>query len=194
MSKYRGSRKNKRPIRKARKDLIEKYYNQLKQSDDLPEPPKQNKSIEYWSKAPQIALIRRWRVLGLSLVDIAQRMSISESRFYVWRKQSARIEEAISETKELRLAKLEQSAMSLSTGYEYQESSIEKDEFGNVIGSKTSTKHKAPDANMLKFMLTNLSDGQYVEKVENTVKADVSLDAQLSKMSTDELKKIAESD
>ncbi len=109
------------------------------------------RTMEYWEDEDNLLRIKSWfRDEGLSDVDVAAKMDISEKTFYRWKHASPKIQEAVKAGKAPVNAMLVDAALKRAMGYDVLEYRM------NESGEKTANQRHIPGSEkLLTFMLTN---------------------------------------
>ena len=83
-------------------------------------------ALNEWTTEEGILLVRKWKRAGLSNKQIAERIGISESTFYEWKKESQEFSESLKKTKEVCDADAEEALISMFGGQYVNEEKTEQ--------------------------------------------------------------------
>ena len=92
---------------------------------------------------------------GMIDVDIATKLGVVESTFYDYVNKYPKFSEALARGKAPVDTRVENNMLKRSDGYDYIETTTEKDGEGNILKIKTVTKHMPPDVSASSFWLTH---------------------------------------
>lgn len=110
--------------------------------------------LEEWITGDNVTLLLGWLRDGLSNIQIAKNIGISEQTFYRWCKRSSEFRELIKNTKEYCLSEVENSLFKSANGFMYDEVTYYRDpETGNMIEAKRVTKMMKPDVTAQIFIM-----------------------------------------
>ena len=112
---------------------------------------------------------------GLINKEIADRLGISASTFYHWRKEHPEFCEALNEGKEVVDAKVEKALLTRALGLEYLEKKVVKDETGAVVREEETGKLVLPDVTACRLWLLNRRPGQWRDKQEVEHSGDITI-------------------
>lgn len=109
---------------------------------------------EHWRTAEGLLMIEAWARDGLTDDDIADKIGISRSTLYEWKKKFSDISDALKRGKEIVDAKVENALLKRALGCKYTETRTEESEFGEkkVV---TIEKEALPDTTAQIFWLKN---------------------------------------
>jgi len=119
---------------------------------------------------------------GLINKEIADRLGISASTFYHWRKEHPEFCEALNEGKEVVDAKVEKALLTRALGYEYDEveetQDIKKSKSGEEVAHKRRIVRKKaviPDVQAQRLWLLNRRPEQWRDKQDINVNGAITL-------------------
>lgn len=112
---------------------------------------------------------------GASFKDAAAAVGVSLSQAYEWKAKpefAEMVKKANKIFRELMLRPVENALFKRALGYSYDETKTET--FGDGTQRVTVTKkHVSPDTGAAIFVLTNISNGEWRNKIENQVSGDL---------------------
>ncbi len=109
--------------------------------------------------------VTKWKIQGLSNIQIAKNLGISEPVFYEYLLRYQEFREAIEKGKIKMITELENAAFKSATGHTITEKKIEQDATGETKVTITE-KYIPPNPAQNIFMLKNLMPKQYKDKIE----------------------------
>lgn len=121
---------------------------------------------------PKLLLIEAWARDGLTDLQIAEKLGISEASFYKYRNEHEEFTEALKNGKEVIDTMVENALLKAALGYEYEEVTTEMTSLKsgeNVYPAevtKAVTKHAAPNTTALIFWLKNRKPKEWRDKQE----------------------------
>ena len=130
---------------------------------------------EEWLTADGLTRLTGWARDGLTELQIAGKMGISERSLTDWKDRFSAISAALKKGKAPVDREVENALLKRALGYDYEETITEVEDLG---GGKTKkhvrkvTRHVAPDTTAQIFWLKNRKPKQWREKVESTVNID----------------------
>lgn len=144
------------------------------------------KKIEEWTDEDSLLLIQGWARDGLTLEQIAYNMGIGRSTLIKWRKENISIVDALKKGKEVTDREVENALFKRALGFYYTEEQVTND--GRVV---ELTKYMRPDTTAQIFWLKNRKREQWRDKQEFNHQADVSKTIDLSRISDEDLRQLA---
>lgn len=141
---------------------------------------------------PNLELIERWKRNGASEEEIAKRLGIAYSTFNVYKSQKSELSEALKKGAEIVDTEVENALLKRALGYNYNETTKERNEDGELVVTKIVTKQVAPDTTAQIFWLKNRCPDNWKDKKEiDGVEFKVEVPANIQNLSTEELRKLA---
>ena len=131
------------------------------------------KKIDIWLQEDGQLYLESWASDGLTDEEIAHKMGISKTTFYVWCNKERAIRSAVMRGRDMSNIKVENTLYRCAMGYTYEEEQVTKD--GDIV---TVTRYQAPSIEAQKFILTNRRKDKWKSKQE------VLLDAQATVQAT----------
>ncbi len=122
---------------------------------------------DWTEKEENLAVLRAWKMAGLSDEEIAKRVGVSRSTLSEWKKKYERIRDALSSGKEFADSLVENSLFKLTQGFKvevrkvFKVKKVEFDEKGRRIGEKEELEtaledeYVKPDVRAMVFWLQN---------------------------------------
>lgn len=148
-----------------------------------------NPKYEEWLTPEGLIVIEGWARDGLTNEQIASNMGVAESTLYKWKNEQVEISEALKRGKEVADYEVENALFKRATGFRYVEVTKE-----NGVVVKEVTKEVAPDTTAAIFWLKNRKPHEWRDKQEisHTGKMDHRLD--VTGLTTEELRRLAQLD
>lgn len=153
---------------------------------------------EYWISPDGLLLVEGWARDGLSKEKIAKNIGCSRDTLNEWEKRFPDISDALKKGREVVVRELENALIKRAKGYEVEETTEElkwnqvthKQE---LMVTKRTTKHIAPDTGALAFALKNYAPDKWRDR------KDVEISGQLDTnpfagLTEDQLRKLAKDD
>lgn len=124
---------------------------------------------EYWISPDGLLLIEGWARDGLSEEQIARNMGCAYSTFRAWRDKYPALSAVLKKGREVVVRELENALIKRAKGYEVEETTEElkwnqatrKQE---LMITKRTTKHIAPDTGALAFALKNYAPDKWRDR------------------------------
>ena len=116
--------------------------------------------------APNLSLIERWKRNGASEEEIAKRLGIAYSTFNLYKCQKSELSEALKKGAEIIDTEVENALLKRALGYDYDETTQERNENGELIVTKVVTKQVAPDTTAQIFWLKNRCPDRWRDKTQ----------------------------
>lgn len=146
-------------------------------------------SIDDWLTKENLIRIQGWARDGLSNEQIAYNMGISDRTLYKWQKKNVQFKQALKVGKDTADRQVENALFKSALGYEYKEEVVTND--GRVV---TVTKHKPANTTAQIFWLKNRKPEQWRDKREFTHDGEINQSLNLSNISDEDLKALAQLD
>lgn len=122
-----------------------------------------------WIEPEGLIKITGWARDGLTDENIAHNMGIAICTLYAWCKDHPDISKALKSGKEVVDRIVENALYKNAIGYEYDETTIEKDMDGNVRSNKVVHKVMKPDTTAQIFWLKNRKPQEWRDKRETEI-------------------------
>lgn len=175
--------------------MPEEQINNNNSKEQLPENNIEKKSnagriplYESLGIAKRLEEVTEWKIQGLSNVQIAKNLGISEPVFYEYLLRYQEFREAIEKGKIKMITELENAAFKSATGHTIQEKKIEQDAEGKTKVTITD-KYIPPNPAQNIFMLKNLMPKKYKDKIETEHTVNVNIN-KLDMLPTEDLLKM----
>ena len=120
-----------------------------------------------WISEDGLIKVQGWARDGLTDIQIANNMGISEATLYGWKNKFPEFAEALRKGKEVVDREVENALYKSAMGYEYEETRIET--CGKQKKTITIKKHMAPNVTAQIFWLKCRKPGDWKEKNEVTI-------------------------
>ncbi len=141
-----------------------------------------------WLTEEKLIVLTGW-ARNLTDADIAKNIGITPKTLIEWKKNHPKIREALREGREVVDTKVENALLKAALGYEYTEYIIDTD------GKKKAVKKQMPpNTTAMIFWLKNRKYKDWRDKREYTVDGDIKTNNPYAGLTTEELRKLAESD
>lgn len=137
---------------------------------------------EEWLDEDSLLLLRSWARDGMSYESIAERIGISTTTLFAWRKRFPEIEAALKQGKELVDYKVENALLKTALGYRTKESKvITLMRNGKVaeITRETIDKEVAPNVSAIKMWLNNRCNDKWKNNRDAFLDANAEEDASI---------------
>ena len=108
-----------------------------------------------------------WARDGLTDEQLAEKMQITCSTLYEWKKKYSEFSEALKKGKEVVDIQVENALLKRALGYEYVEDALEV--YGATKKTKQTIKHMAPDTTAAIFWLKNRRPDKFRDKQPYTI-------------------------
>ena len=119
---------------------------------------------EEWLTPEGLLLIEGWARDGLTNEQIAKNIGINPDTLYNWVKKYPEISETLKRGKEVVDRQVENALLKRALGYEYQETTRELLDSGELGVTKIVTKQVAPDTTAQIFWLKNRKPDEWRDK------------------------------
>jgi hypothetical protein len=107
---------------------------------------------------PKLLLIEAWARDGLTDLQIAEKLGISEASFYKYRTEHKEFTESLKNGKEVIDVMVENALLKAALGYEYDETKE------TAAGTEITTKYAQPNTTALIFWLKNRKQREWRDK------------------------------
>lgn len=152
--------------------------------------------VDDWLTQEGLALLNGWARDGLSNEQIAHNIGVHQGTFYKWKSQHDEIYEAVKKGKEVVDYEVENALLKRALGYttEKTKTFVKDDGNGNKVSHVEVTKEQVPpDATSMIFWLKNRKPNEWREKQSIKHTGNINYGIDFSEITTDELRRIAES-
>lgn len=119
-----------------------------------------------WIKGDGLIKIKGWARKGLSNVQIAQNIGISEQTLYKWADKYDEFGEALKKTKEVLVYDVENAMYKAAQGYFVTETETTKNKDGKIISTKTKDRWIPPNTAAQIFLLKNKDPENWRERTD----------------------------
>jgi transposase-like protein len=147
--------------------------------------------FEKWLRPENLIRVEGWARDGMTDEQIAQSMGIRRSTLYEWIKRHEPIGAVLAKGKDAVDREAESALFRRAIGYEFEETTHERDKKGNMILTRTVKKTKPPDTAALIFFLKNRKPDTWRERQELGVSGGIGIENPFAGLSTDELRRLA---
>lgn len=154
---------------------------------------------EQWLTEEGLLQLESWARDGLTDEQIAANMGIGYSTLQTWKSKYQDIQDTLKRGKDVIDIQVENALLKRALGYRYTEVTREK-VFNAITGefeltpTKKVTKEVAPDTTAQIFWLKNRRPEQWRDKRDVSVEGEISTNNPFRGLSTDELRKLIESE
>lgn len=143
---------------------------------------------EYWLTPEGLLKLESWARDGLTDEQLAERMNITPSTLYEWKKRYSEISETLKKGKEIVDIQVENALLKRALGYSYEEVKIEETTDGEKV--TTTTKEVIPDTTAQIFWLKNRRPDRWRDKQDMELSGEVKSTNPYAGITTEELKKL----
>ena len=143
---------------------------------------------EYWLTHDGLLKLESWARDGLTDEQLAERMNITPSTLYEWKKRYSEISETLKKGKEIVDIQVENALLKRALGYSYEEVKIEETTDGEKV--TTTTKEVIPDTTAQIFWLKNRRPDRWRDKQDMELSGEVKTTNPYAGLTTDELRKL----
>lgn len=133
---------------------------------------------EYWLTPEGLLKLEAWARDGLIDEQIAEKVGVTPSTLYEWKKKYSEISEALKKGKEVVDIQVENALLKRALGYTYEEKRVEVCEDGQKV--TRTIKEVVPDTTAQIFWLKNRRPDRWRDKQDIHVSG--SLESEKSKM------------
>lgn len=130
--------------------------------------------------------IEGWARDGLTDEQIAEKIRITPSTLYEWKKRYSEISEALKKGKEVVDRQVENALLKRALGYQYTEKTVEKSVEGTKV--KETVKEVVPDTTAQIFWLKNRRPDLWRDKKDVAMEGEIN--NPFRELTTNELKKL----
>jgi len=121
-----------------------------------------------WLEPEGLILLEGWARDGLTDKEIADKMGITKSTFYVWKKEFSDFSDSLKKGKEVIDYEVEKALIKAACGYMSTEIIRERDpKNGEMVVVKEVTRFVPPNVTALIFWLKNRRPDKWRDKVDN---------------------------
>ncbi len=114
--------------------------------------------------APRLEEIKDWVRNGATDEEVAQRLGLSRSTFCAYKKEFSEFSDTLKETKAIVDSKVESALLKRALGYEYEETTRERNDNGQLVVTKVVHKQVVPDTTAQIFWLKNRRPDKWRDK------------------------------
>lgn len=143
-------------------------------------------SIDDWLKPEQLIRVQGWARDGLTMDQIAYNMGITKPTLYKWQKKNSNLVNALKVGRDSADRQVENALFKNAIGFHYTEEQITDD--GEVVEVK---KYSKPNTTAQIFWLKNRKPDAWREKQNVEHEGTVNQNMNISKLSDEELRKLA---
>lgn len=115
---------------------------------------------------PNLKLIERWKRNGASEEEIAKRLGIAYSTFNLYKAQKSELSEALKKGAEVVDTEVENSLLRRALGYDYDETTEERSDSGELVITKVVHKQVVPDVTAQIYWLKNRRPQEWRDKLQ----------------------------
>lgn len=152
-----------------------------------------------WLTYEGLLKLEAWARDGLTDEQIASNVGIAPATLYVWKNKYPEISESLKRGKEVIDIQVENALLKRAKGYSYNEVTRER-VFDEHTGehrleiTKSVTKEALPDVTAQIFWLKNRKPEVWRDRKETEISGGMTVNNPFSDLTTEELRKLAESD
>ncbi len=115
---------------------------------------------------PNLKLIERWKRDGASEEEIAKRLGIAYSTFNLYKSQKSELSEVLKKGAEIVDTEVENALLKRALGYDYDETTKERNDSGELIVTKVVHKQVVPDVTAQIYWLKNRCPKKWRDKLQ----------------------------
>ncbi len=115
---------------------------------------------------PNLKLIERWKRNGASEEEIAKRLGIAYSTFNLYKSQKSELSEVLKKGAEIVDTEVENALLKRALGYDYDETTKERNDSGELIVTKVVHKQVVPDVTAQIYWLKNRCPKKWRDKLQ----------------------------
>lgn len=131
--------------------------------------------------APRLEEIKDWVRNGATDEEVAQRLGINPDTFYSYKKRFSEFSESLKESKEFVDSQVESALLKRALGYDYEETTQERNDKGQLVVTKVVHKQVVPDTTAQIFWLKNRRPDKWRDKpAEDTTSEDKAVSVTLT--------------
>lgn len=131
--------------------------------------------------APRLEEVKDWCRNGATDEEIAKRLGISYSSFKEYKKEFSAFSATLKESKDIVDSQVESALLKRALGYDYEETTQERNDKGQLVVTKVVHKQVVPDTTAQIFWLKNRRPDKWRDKpVEDTGEEDNSVSVTLT--------------
>lgn len=140
-----------------------------------------------------LVLVTSWARNGLTDLQIAHNLGISEDTFYNYKNKYTEFSEALKKGKEVIDFEVENALLKRALGYKYDEITKELVD-GNMVETKRVTKEVQPDTTAQIFWLKNRKPKEWRDKKDVEMSGELKTESEnkVSLLSTEDLKTLVD--
>lgn len=141
----------------------------------------------------KLVLVTSWARNGLTDLQIAHNLGISEDTFYKYKNKYTEFSEALKKGKEVIDFEVENALLKRALGYKYDEITKELVD-GNMVETKRVTKEVQPDTTAQIFWLKNRKPKEWRDKKDVEMSGELKTESEnkVSLLSTEDLKTLVD--
>lgn len=151
---------------------------------------------QQWIEPDGLLKIEGWARDGLSEEQIARNMGCASSTLYVWKDKFPELSQALKRGREVVIREVENALIKKALGYDAVET-VEELRFNRKTGksemvvTKKTCKHIAPDTGAIAFTLKNLAPEKWRDKRDVELTGELQAGNPFAELTVEELKKLA---
>ncbi len=148
---------------------------------------------EYWLTEEGLLKLQSWARCGLTDEQIAHNMGISRSTLNEWKNKYPDISDTLKKEKEIVDIQVENALLKRALGYDVVEETEELID-GRLVVTKRVKKHISADTTAQIFWLKNRKPKEWPDKRDLSVEGNIKTNNPFEGLSTDELRKLIDSE
>lgn len=131
--------------------------------------------------APRLEEVKDWVRNGATDEEVIRKLGISERSFYEYKKEFSQFSQSLKESKEVVDSQVESALLKRALGYEYDETTRERNDKGELVVTKVVHKQVVPDTTAQIFWMKNRRPDKWRDKpVDDTNVEDKSVSVTLT--------------